>query len=200
MADNTMRVADAEDGSYDDALRSANHLDDASIIMHTKLDLELQLEAGKITHSRTITVVALGCIAIIVIYNILNFFVFNNNALLLMTISFGPCILLFIAGFWGYQPLIMIKSYRQMKKHQRWPEYLISFNSQELENYSYISGHAYLHQYSEINSVNESSNLIVITSEKSLIVMNKNDFIKGSLEELRKLLKEKLRAECFAGM
>ena len=162
------------------------------VAVHTTLRRNLQLEIGKATHSHSITVVALICVAIIVVYNLINFLFLHDNALFLASISFGPCILLVIGAFWGYQPILIVKGQRQFKRLGRWPEYLIRLTDNTVETYSLVTGKTYSHPYSAINSMKETPNLIILISQETITALEKAGLIQGSLEELRALLKEKV--------
>jgi len=188
------RVPEGSDTSKQDEILSLIDDPDTLVAVHTKLERELQLEAGKASHSRMITIVALGFLAVIVAYNIVNVLFLKNNVIMLAAFSLGPCIFLFIGAFWGYQPIILIKGQKQFNQNGRWPEYLIRLTSNAVINYSLVSGKTYIHSYETIRAVKETPNLVTLLTKDAVIPLEKSGLVKGSLEDLRILLDQKVKA------
>jgi hypothetical protein len=177
------------DAAGDEGLSVQERLRNSQVVVHTTLDMNLQLEIGKATHSRAIRFVALAFVLIVVGYNIVNFLIMKDNVVLLSAISLGPCVILFIFAFWIYNPVTMVRSIRQFKKHGRWPEYLICFSDHGFETCSAISGRTYEHSYSDISRIKETPGLILLICQTTVVALAKDRFAKGTCSELNELIR-----------
>lgn len=187
--DNDIALENTPGSPGDTELAAQESLNESPIVVHTILDMDLQLEIGKATHSKTIRFVALAFVLVIIIYNVINLLVMKDNVLLLAIISVGPGVLLFIFAFWIHAPFTMVRSIRLFKKHGRWPEYLISFSDHGFETHSTISGKTYEHCYSEISKIRETPSLILLICQATVVALAKDSFIKGTQTELDELIR-----------